>query len=358
MSQSSGQSLRARLTVWLPPLWWVVVLVLCVRFFAEVSTILLGALAASIIACTLQPLMRVVPGPRAVRVAAAATTLLLVAGAAVLALWSPLAEPLNNAIENWPTTRVEINKVLAMWSQRLGLSEPLTVEKLWLRIVDFVAGTGGEQVFSVGADLLLGVLIALAFTIIGSVFLLTDVPEALTGPMGSLLSGRQRDALHSAFAELAPRYRRWVLGTLTGMTVVFLASALGYTLIGLRFAIPLALVAGLAEVVPTVGPAIACLIATLFAAAIQGPGKAVAVLIVYGVIQALEAYVILPVIMRGAVNIHPAVTLFTVILWGKIFGLPGLMLAIPINLTIWTLVCRFVEASRGQNGNGGPAPAG
>ena len=57
---------------------------------------------------------------------------------------------------------------------------------------------------------------------------------------------------------------------------------------------------------------------------------ALGVLVVYGVIQALEAYIILPLIMRGAVNMHPAITLFTVVLWGKIFGVPGLILAIPL----------------------------
>ena len=62
------------------------------------------------------------------------------------------------------------------------------------------------------------------------------------------------------------------------------------------------------------------------------------VLMVWGIIQALEAYLILPMIMKGAVNVHPAITLFTVVLWGKIFGVAGLMLAIPINLTIWTLL--------------------
>lgn len=347
MSDASS-GIGGRLTVWLPPLWWAVVLVLCVKFFAQVSTIALGVLAASIIACTLQPVVQWVPGPRAVRVAAAALTLLLVTAAAGVALYSPLAEPLSNAVENWPRTRIEINNALASWSHRLGLAQPLTVERMRAAVTDFLAGPGGREVVSVGADLTLGVLIALAFTLIGSVFLLTDVPEALTQPLGSLFRERHRRALSAAFADLAPRYRRWVLGTLTGMTVVFCASALGYTLIGLQYAIPLALVAGLAEIVPTVGPAIACLVATLFAAAIEGPAKAVAVLFVYGAIQAIEAYVILPVIMRGAVNIHPAVTLFTVVLWGKIFGLSGLMMAIPINLTIWTLLTRFRDASPEQ----------
>jgi predicted PurR-regulated permease PerM len=147
--------------------------------------------------------------------------------------------------------------------------------------------------------------------------------------------------MEAVLAELGPKYRRWVLGTLGGMCVVFTASSLGYWLIGLKLAIPLALLAGFAEIVPTVGPAIACAIATVFALAMQGGATALGVLVVYGVVQAFEAYIILPAIMRGAVNMHPAVTLFTVVLWGKIFGVPGLILAIPINVTIWTVLEHF-----------------
>src|SRR5690606_39857887 len=95
--------------------------------------------------------------------------------------------------------------------------------------------------------------------------------------------------------------------------------------------------AGLCEIVPTVGPACAMVVAVLFAAT-QSAGTVLGVLCVYAAIQAIEAYVILPMIMRGAVKVHPAVTLFSVVLWGKIFGVPGLMLAIPINLTIACLV--------------------
>jgi predicted PurR-regulated permease PerM len=147
--------------------------------------------------------------------------------------------------------------------------------------------------------------------------------------------------MRAALADLGPRFRRWVIGTMTGMTIVFTASMIGFSAINLKYAIPLALLAGFAEIVPTVGPATACAIASLFALATQGPTYALGVLVVYGIIQAIEAYLILPLIMRGAVNIHPAITLFTVVLWGKIFGVPGLILAIPINLTIWTMLEHF-----------------
>src|SRR5438445_4985392 len=151
--------------------------------------------------------------------------------------------------------------------------------------------------------------------------------------------------------DLGPRLRRWVLGTLISMSIVFTASLIGYSMIGLTLAAPLALLAALCEIVPTVGPAVAAVVAGLFAAATSGGGAVAGVAIVYGIIQSVEAYVILPMIMRGAVKIHPAVTLFSVVLWGKVFGVPGLVLAIPINLTLWAAAQRFLVHKTDERGS-------
>ncbi|MGE5610546.1 MAG: AI-2E family transporter, partial [Bacillota bacterium] len=224
---------------------------------------------------------------------------------------------------------------------KIGLQEPPNVERLLEGLGNFLVGSGGQQLFSRGADVLFGLVVALAFTLAGSLFLLSEDPHTFLRPGLRLLDPRHRPAMQAVLTDLGPRFRRWVIGTLTGMFVVFSASAVGFWSIGLKFAVPLALLAGFAEVVPTVGPAVACVFLVLFAAAVQSGAKALAVLIVYGIIEALEAYIILPLIMRGAVNVPPAVTLFTVVLWGKIFGVPGLILAIPINLTIWSLLVQF-----------------
>gem|GEM_PF-1180499 len=327
--------------VWIAPLAWIILLVLAIYFFSPLATVALGILAACIIACTLYPLMRWIPGPRGVDVAVLGLLLVMVLGGVIFALSWPLARPISEAVEDWPTTRDNINASLEKWSRNLGMAEAPRVERFFEGVGDFLLGQGGQQLFSRGADLILGLLISLAFTMIGSMFLLSEDPENLVRPGLRVFSARHQPTMRAVLEDLAPRYRRWVVGTLTGMCVVFILSAMGFTAIGLKFAIPLALLAGFAEIVPTVGPATACVIAALFAAATQSAAKAAGVLGVYAIIQAMEAYVILPMIMRGAVNIHPAVTLFTVVLWGKIFGVPGLMLAIPINLTIWTFIEHF-----------------
>src|SRR5688572_17815639 len=327
--------------IWLAPVAWLILLVLGLYFFNPLSTVFLGVLAACIVACTLYPLMDYIPGPRGLDVAVLGLGLVAVVAAVVLALSWPLQKPISDAIADWPQTKENVNKTLEVWSNNLGLYEPVKVEGLFGAFGDFLAGTGGQQLFSRGADLVLGILISLAFGLVGSIFLLSEPPERLIEPGLRLLSPKHRPSMRAALADLGPRFRRWVIGTITGMTIVFTASMIGFSAINLKYAIPLALLAGFAEIVPTVGPATACAIASLFALATQGPTYAAGVLVVYGIIQALEAYLILPLIMRGAVNIHPAVTLFTVVLWGKIFGVPGLILAIPINLTIWTMLEHF-----------------
>ena len=332
---------RPPLRVWVSPIAWLVTLVLVLYFFQPLSTVMLGILAACIIACTLYPLMDWIPGPRGLDVAVLALALLLIFGGAIFAFSWPLAEPFSRLMAKWPETAKLIDESLAKVSAAFQLAKPLTGEDLFSRLGDFLAGTGGTAIFSRSADLVLGVGVALVFALIGSVFLLTEPPEVIINPVLRLLSPEHRPRLTAALEDLGPRYRRWVIGTLTGMCIVFTASLIGYSAIGLELALALAIVAGLAEIVPTVGPAISALVALLVAAATQGAGKAAGVLVVYGIVQALEAYLILPLIMRGAVNIHPAVTLFSVVLWGKIFGLPGLMLAIPINLTLWTLLVHF-----------------
>ncbi len=319
---------------------WLLVVALCLYFFSAISTVVLGILAASIIACTLQPIMAHIPGPRGTDIVVTGVLLLAAAGFIGFCLYWPLATPLSRAFDNWPQMKADVNQTLGRLSTHLGLDEPMRIEKLTSTIVNFLIG-GSQQLFSRGADLVLGVLIALAFSLIGSMFLLSENPQRLLAPAARLLPERHRPALEAVVKDLAPRFRRWVIGTIAGMTLVFVASLIGFKSIGFKLAVPMALLAGFGEVVPTVGPATACVIAALFAGASQGAGMLIGVLIVWGAIQAVETYLILPLIMRGAVNIHPAVTLFTVVLWGKIFGIAGLILALPINLTIWTCIEHF-----------------
>jgi predicted PurR-regulated permease PerM len=326
---------------------WLVALALFFVFFSALSTVVLGILAAAIVACTLHPLLKFIPGPRGIAAGILGLSLIASVAALVLALSWPLAKPIQRAFDNWSQTEATVDQWLKDKSAKFGLKDQeLTVTDLFKTVGNFLAGSGGQQLFSRSADVTLSILLWLVFIFIGSIFLLTEPADVLIGPGVMLFPPRHRADVRSMLYDLGPRLRRWVLGTLLSMSIVFTASLIGYSIMGLKLALPLALLAGLCEIVPTVGPAVAAVVAALFAAATSGGGAVAGVAIVYGVIQSVEAYVILPMIMKGAVKIHPAVTLFSVVLWGKIFGVPGLMLAIPINLTLWGAARQFVIGKR------------
>ncbi len=362
---------------------WMTALVLFLYFFNALSTVLLGVLAAAIVACTLHPMVRFVPGPRGLGAAVVGMVLIASVGGLLLALSWPLAKPIQREIDRWPQTERKVDDLLRTWTDRLGMRETvskeeaaaaeiryaadkgirpeilsaeargdvfkqlqtdkqLTVKKLLENFGTFLAGEGGQRLFSRSANVTFSILVWLIFIFVGSIFLLSGNPRQMASPAVQLTPSHLRPVMLAMLGDLGPRLRRWVLGTVISMTIVFCASLVGYLTIGLELAVPLALLAGLCEIVPTVGPAVACVIAVLVAGATGSGSNVVGVLIVYAIIQSLEAYLILPMIMRGAVKIHPAVTLFSVVLWGKIFGVPGLMLAIPINLTLWSVAEHFV----------------
>ena len=326
-----------------PPRIWVqpvallfaiaIFVVLLLAFFDPISTVLLGLLAAAIVACTLNPLVRYLPAPRAIGAGVLGLGLIAAVVTLVLALSFPLTRPIQSEMKRWPENKTRIDTLLANWSRQLALNEAVTVDGVFENVGQFFTGESGPKLFSRGADVAVAIIIWLAFVFIGSIFMLADPNDRLLQPALGVIAPSHRQRVRAMLDALGPRLRRWVLGTLTSMCIVFAASWTGFGIIRLDFALPLAMLAGLCEIVPTVGPACAMIVAVLFAAT-QSGSTVIGVLIVYAVVQAIEAYFILPLIMRGAVKVHPAVTLFSVVLWGKIFGVPGLMLALPINLTI------------------------
>lgn len=319
----------------------IVALWLFLHFFSAGTILLLGLLAAGTVAAALKPVAERIPGPPWVgALAAGAGFMLLSAGILVLLSWL-LADAIKSQVAEWPQLRDQLNGILGRWSERFGLSEPVTVRTLAADITRFLAGGNVDQLLSQATTAVTSVGIGLAFAFIGSIYLLTERSERLLRPVERLVPARRQPALQRAVDALEPRLRWWFVGTIGSMILVGLASWAGYALVGLRFALPLALLAGALEIVPTIGPLLTFALAALVAAT-QGTTQLIGVVVVYAVVQLLESYLILPLVMERAVRIPPIVTLATVILWGNVFGPAGLLLALPLDLLAWTVLETFV----------------
>jgi predicted PurR-regulated permease PerM len=131
--------------------------------------------------------------------------------------------------------------------------------------------------------------------------------------------------------------RLWLLGQLVAMVFLFVLTGLGLWAIGVPAALALALLAGLAQFVPLIGPIVAAGPALLIALS-EGAQIALWTLLLYVAIQQVESNLITPLVQRQAVSLPPAVTLFAVVAFGLLFGPLGILFATPLAVVAFVAV--------------------
>jgi hypothetical protein len=128
-----------------------------------------------------------------------------------------------------------------------------------------------------------------------------------------------------------------------GVLCLFIGSMalVSYLLIGLPNALVLALVAGVLEAVPMIGPFLGAIPAAVIALSIA-PSKLIWVIVATVVIQQIENSFLVPRVMRKAVGVNPFVSLLAFFAFSSLLGLPGALMAIPMAAIIQLLLDRFV----------------
>jgi len=132
----------------------------------------------------------------------------------------------------------------------------------------------------------------------------------------------------------------WARGQLTLMFVVGLTTYFGLVLLGFPYALPLAILAGVFEVVPYIGPFISAFPAVVIGFGIS-PFMGVAAVILYFLIQQFENYVFVPKIMQSSTGVNPVITLLALAIGLRLAGPIGLILSVPIYLTAQILFKEF-----------------
>ena len=128
----------------------------------------------------------------------------------------------------------------------------------------------------------------------------------------------------------------WTQGILFNMLVITLLSWLGLSILQVQLPLANALLAGLLTFIPNLGPTISCIPAIILAL-IDAPWKALAVLILYILIQQAESNILTPLVMKQQVSLLPAVTLLAQATFALFFGFVGLFLALPLTVVaqVW-----------------------
>lgn len=134
----------------------------------------------------------------------------------------------------------------------------------------------------------------------------------------------------------------WLRGQAVLGFLIFAMSYVGLTVLGIDYALTLAIIAGLMEMVPLVGAYLGAIPAVLVALAVS-PGKAVSVALFFLVIQQLEGHVFVPQVMKRALGVPPVIILPAVLIGGRLFGFMGVLLAAPVTAAILVVAEDFMR---------------
>jgi len=141
------------------------------------------------------------------------------------------------------------------------------------------------------------------------------------------------------------RLSSWFWGEIILMIVVGTMTYIGLNIIGMKYALALAVLAGLLEVVPNLGPITSSIPAILIGFS-YSPVLGFYCAILYLVVQQLENNLIVPVVMKKVTGLHPIVTLVVMVVGGKLAGIMGVLLAIPLTIFIETILIESQKFSK------------
>lgn len=131
----------------------------------------------------------------------------------------------------------------------------------------------------------------------------------------------------------------WVRGQVTLMLIIGVLTYIGLLLIGVSYALPLAIIAGILEIIPNIGPTLAMIPAVLVTLSI--PVTTLATIALYFLIQQFENSIVVPKVMQRAIGIRPLVTITLLMVGFKLAGGMGAILAIPAYLTLKVIFEEF-----------------
>jgi predicted PurR-regulated permease PerM len=219
---------------------------------------------------------------------------------------------------------------------------------------EITIGEAVRQAPGAGTDAV-GTVVAAIWGFVGGVFgvltilivafyLLVDA-DGIVRALVRLFPRPERARVRDAFRRAGEKVSGWLAGQLLLGAIIGTTAALGLWILGVPYFYVLALIAGIGEMIPVVGPVLAAIPAIAVAFSV-GPALALGVTLFFIVQQQVENHVLVPKIMSRQVGISPVVVIMALLIGGSLLGIVGAILAVPTAAILQVLLQELlVEAS-------------
>ena len=310
-----------------------IALLIAIYIIWQIQSILLLAFTAVALATAINCLVRLLQRSgikkRGAAIFVALLSLLLVIAIFVLLVIPPFVDQVQQSLSLLPEATDKIEAWLAWLQGRVPQELVGRIQELGdltRNLPDIATRLVGNfyGIFSGSLGVLLNILLVTVITI-----MLLATPQPYMRLFLAFFPSFYRRRAGRILKKSEKALVGWTQGILFNMFVITVLSGLGLWILGIRLPLANALFAGLLTFIPNLGPILSC-IPPVALALIEAPWKAVAVLILYFLIQQTESNILTPLVMKQQVSLLPAVTLLAQATFAVFFGFIGLFLALPL----------------------------
>jgi predicted PurR-regulated permease PerM len=326
------------------PLGWVLLVVVAVALVVRVVDVLLVLFLAVILAVYLDAiadlLRRALAVPQTLGLAIGlALTLAALVGVGVL-MAPAVADQVSDLLTNLPKYLTDLDQNINRLVRRIPVlrrnvaasGAPGVLATALNDIFGFFRGAAVPY-FRGGVELLIKGVSVLVMAVY-----LSRHPVVYVEGIVAIVPPERRRLAHDILADLGITLRAWVVGQVIAMVFLGGLTTLGLWALGVPYFLAFGVFAGVATIVPFFGTLFSTLLPALFALGVSGLPKALAVLAIGVGVHLIEANIVAPVVMERQIKLPPVITIAGVLLIGKLFGLAGLVVAVPILVLVLILV--------------------
>lgn len=313
-------------------------MIAAMAFFYFILDIILIFVLAFILGFAINPIITFFEDKGVTRGLSVASVLIIVIGVIAVSFYfliPAIVTQISALIEEIPKN---VDKSLSWWDRVSGANPylresfdfSLVVEQLERRL------TTAIQSIIVAATGVVSFIVAFVLVLVIAFFGLAG-PKKIKEALLELIPAAYSDITVSIMHQINVKLGYYLRGVLLSGLIIGAVSIIGYSILGLNFALTLGIVAGILELVPLIGPIIAGT-AAFIVALFQDPVLAIYVAVFALAIQQIENHFIIPKVMSHQVDLHPLTVIFSTLVMAKLLGIVGIFLAVPIAAIVKILI--------------------
>ena len=323
--------------------------VVCIGFYVLVSilsigqTIIVPLILSSIVAVLLSPVVNFLVRKGFNRILAIIITVLLllcISGFLTVLLSKQIIEFAHSV----PQFILKLEELLAQFSTLIAENFNLATNEVdeWLlkekgQLIEESTGAMGQTLIKTGSKLVLIILIPIY------IFMFLVYQPLLIEFIHRLFSEDNQKNVNEVISNIKKVIQSYLVGLLFEAVIVAILYSIALLILGIDYAILLAVIGALLNLIPYLGAIIAASLPMMIALTTKPPSYALLILGAYVLIQIIDNNFIIPKVVSSRVRINALVSIIIVIAGGMLWGIPGMFLAIPMT-AILKVICDHVDS--------------